>query len=165
MKYSQKRWTLISRFAIVGGIFLALFVVGYYTGLLRENCHSDLSCFEQRARECRPSDFVYTQSNNVYVYSVGSSIGDCHLSVILKRVEAGAPSEFQQLEGKTMTCVIPKNELNDFAMDHFDRYMTSCHGLLKEGLYEIILTRVYSHLVGQMDDVLREAEKALQHKE
>ena len=161
MKYSQKRWTLIGRLAVVGGIFLAVFVVGYYTGFLRENCKDDISCFEQRARECRPSDLVYMQHNNVYVYTVGNSIGDCTISVTLKRVEAGAPVEFQNLEGEKMTCSIPKNELGGLTIENFNSYMSYCHGILKEGLYEIILTRVYSHLVGQMGDVIKEAEKAL----
>ncbi len=154
----------MGRLAVVGGIFLALFVVGYYTGYLRENCGQDVSCFEERARVCRPSDLVVLRQNTVYLYSVGSSMGDCHLSVTLKRVEAGAPVEFQQLEGEKMTCSIPKRELDGLTVEGFDQYLSYCHGLLKEGLYEIILTRVYSHLVGQMDDVLRAAETALAEK-
>ena len=161
MKYVQKRLRLAGRLAIVGGIFLGLFLAGYYLGFLRENCKEDTTCFNERASMCRPSDLVVMKQNTVYVYSVGSSIGDCHLSVTLKRVDAGAPVEFQNLEGEKMTCSIPKQELEGFNMERFDQYMGYCHGLLKEKLYELLLTRVYSHLIGNMDEVLREAETAL----
>jgi hypothetical protein len=95
---------------------------------------------------------------------VGSSVGDCHLHVTLQKVEAGAPAEFQNLEGKKMICSIPKEELEGFSVEGFDRYMTYCHGLLKEGLYEIILTRVYSNIIGQMSDVLSAAQKAVENE-
>ena len=155
---------LLGRLALVGAVFFVLFISGYYTGFLRENCKSDVSCFDQRARECRPSDLVYTQENNVYVYSVGSSVWDCTLHVTFKRAEEGAPPEFKQLEGKKMTCAIPKKELIDFSMANFDSYMTYCHGLLKEGLYEIILQRVYTNLVGQMSGIVQQAEQVLKNK-
>ena len=161
MKYSQKRLTLFARLAIVGGIFLGLFLLGYYTGFFRENCKNDVGCFEQRAIECRPSDVVVVQDNNVYRYTVGRSLWDCQIHVTLERVKTGAPLEFQALEGKKMTCTIPKRELEGFSLAGFDKYFDYCHGLLKEGLYELVLTRVYSTFIGQMDDVLREAEKAL----
>jgi hypothetical protein len=161
MKYSRKRLTLLGRLAVVGGVFFFLFVVGYYTGYLREHCESDVGCFEERARECRPTDVVVVQDNNVYEYRVGNSITDCTLHVILRKVEAGAPPELHTLEGKRMTCSVEKERLVDFTLDGFDQYMGDCHGLLKEGLYELILTRVYSNLVGQMGSVIREAEKVL----
>ena len=161
MKYSKKRLELFGRLALVGAVFFVLFIVGYYTGFLRQNCKDDVSCFEQRARACRPSDLVFVQDNNVYLYSVGSSIWDCTLHVTLKRVEEGAPQEFKQLEGKKMTCVVPKKELDAFSFAQFDSYLHYCHGLLKEGLYEIILQRVYSNLVGQMGGILQQAEEAL----
>lgn len=153
---------LMGRLAIVGGIFLVLFLLGYYTGYLRQHCGQDAVCFEERAHACRPTNLLVVQQNTVYAYGIGSSIGDCHLSVTLKRVDAGAPVEFQRLEGKKMTCSIPKKELEGFTVEGFDQYMQYCHGLLKEGLYELLLTRVYSHLIGNMDDVLQAAETALQ---
>ena len=151
----------MGRLAIVGGVFFALFIAGYYTGFLRENCKEDVNCFDERARECKPSDLVVVRDNNVYVYSVGSSVSSCVMHVTLKKVEAGAPLEFKELEGKKMMCKIPKRELDGFSLSGFENYMGYCHGMLKEGLYEIILTRVYSNLVGNMGDVIAEAEKVL----
>lgn len=164
MKYSKKRLTLLARLAFVGGVFFVLFVIGYYAGYLRENCEQDVACFDERAQQCRPSDVVVSKDNNVYQYMVGSSVGDCHVQVTLQKVEAGAPVEFQNLEGKKMTCAIPKSELDGFSVGGFDKYMTYCHGLLKEGLYEIILTRVYSNIIGQMSDVLQAAQQAVGKK-
>lgn len=161
MKYSKKRLQLMTRLALVGGVFLGLFLLGYYTGFLRENCGSDVPCFTERARECRPTDVIVVQANNAYGYSVRSSIGDCSVHVILERVEAGAPAEFQALEGKRMICAIPKKELDGFSLDQFDAYMPYCHGLLKEGLYEIVLKRVYSNLLGHLSGVVQEAERVL----
>ncbi len=164
MKYSKKRLTLFGRLALVGGVFFALFLTGYYTGFLRENCEQDIKCFEERARECRPSDVVVVRDNNVFVYTVGNSVGDCHVHVKLERVEAGAPADFQKLEGEKMSCAIPKGELDGFSLEGFDAYMTYCHGILKEGLYEIVLTRVYSTMIGHLDEMIRAAEDVLGKK-
>jgi len=148
----------MGRLAVVGGVFLALFIIGYYGGFLRDNCRDDVACFNARAQECKPTDVAQVSDNNVYTYSVRGSLGVCRIHVILERAEAGAPAEFRTLEGQKMVCKIPHSELEGFSLDTFDRYMSYCHGLLKEGLYELILRRVYSNLVGQMGSILSQVD-------
>lgn len=157
MKYSQKRLKLFGRLAIVGGVFFGLFILGYYAGFLREQCHDNAFCFNERAHDCRPTDVQVLQENNLYEYSIRGGIYNCRILLTLVRTEPGAPAEFQRLQGEKMTCSIPKDQLNELTIDTFNNYLSYCHGPLKEGLYEIILARVYAHLVGDFGDIIHQA--------
>ncbi|MEK6903544.1 MAG: hypothetical protein AABW64_02775 [Nanoarchaeota archaeon] len=164
MEYTRaSKWKLLPKIAVLGGILLALFLAGYYTGYLREDCEQDKVCFDENAKECRPAELTLVKNNNVYSYWIGNSLGKtCEVHIKLLRVEAGAAPEFRALlEGKEMTCKIPKENLAATNVDEMERLMGYCHGELKEGLYELIIQRLYEGVVGQLSGILREAEKTL----
>ena len=60
-----------------------------------------------------------------------------------------------------MSCKIPKKELAATNFDNFDNLLSYCHGPLKEGLYEVIIQRMYSLVVSQLGDIVKEAQKVL----
>lgn len=167
MEYARgNKWKLLPKIAVLGAILLALFLAGYYTGYLRENCGQDKACFDEKAKECRPAEVTLVKNNNAYLYRIGNSLGKhCDLHITLLRVEAGAAPEFRTLlEGKKMVCKIPKEQLAATNMDEIDSFMQYCHGELKEGLYELIIRRFYENVVGQLSTILQEAEKTLKKK-
>ena len=164
MEYAKgNKWKLIPKIAVLGGILLALFVAGYYSGYLREDCEQDKKCFDEKLKECKSVQVVSVKNNNAYLYWVGNSLGNtCEVNIKLLRVEAGAAPEFRQLlEGKEMECKIPKKELSSIQIDELDNLMQYCHGELKEGLYELIIQRMYELVVSQLGDIIIEAEKVL----
>ena len=164
MEYAkEKRWKFIPRIAVLGGILLVLFIAGYYTGYLRTDCEQDKACFDEKLQDCRPAQVTLVKNNNAYVYAVGNSLFDtCEVNIELIRVEAGAPPEFKQLlEGKSMSCNIPKEELARISIDQFDNLLQYCHGHLKEGLYELIIQRMQNLVVGQLGGIIDEAERVL----
>lgn len=163
MEYSKDKWRLVPKIALLGGILLALFVAGYYSGYLREDCEQDKKCFDDKLKECKPAQVTIVRNNNAYLYWIGNSLGNnCVINIKLLRVEAGSPPEFKRLlEGKSMKCKIPKKELANLKIEEFDNLMQYCHGELKEGLYELIIERMYSLVVSQLGDIIQEAEKVL----
>ena len=165
MEYSRReqQLKLIPKIAVLGGILLALFIAGYYTGYLREDCEQDKACFDAKLSECRPAQVTTIKNNNAYQYWVGNSLGNlCEVNIKLLKVEAGAAPEFKELlEGKEMKCKIPKEELESIKIEEFDNLLQYCHGELKEGLYELIIQRMYELVVSQLGDIIAEAQKVL----
>jgi len=163
MKLSKRKLELIEKIGVLGGIFLIVFVIGYYTGYFRNDCGQDKACFNERFAKCRAAEYISAKQNNVYSYNSYPGVGgDCNLKVTLKRVVVGAPVEFKDLEGRSMLCKIPKSELSSVDLDKMTDLIKLCSGELKEGLYEIIIQRMYSLMISQMDDVVKEAERVLE---
>lgn len=162
MKLSKKRLELIEKIAIAGGIFLALFVIGYYTGIIKSDCGTDKSCFDNALMKCRSSQVVIIRDNNVYLYEAWPGVGQgCYVKITLKRIEAGASEEFKDLEGKSMRCKLSKEQVESTNLDQFDNLIKYCHGELKEGVYEIIINRMYTNLISNLGDVVNKAQEVL----
>jgi len=162
MEYTPQRWSFLAKVAVIGGILLALFVFGYYTGYFRKDCGQDKNCFQGYAQDCKPAQVAVLRNNNAYLYWVGNQLGkSCEINIKALRIDAGAPPEFKALEGKEMSCDIPKTELQKMDIDSFDNLLTYCHGPLKEGLYEVIIQRMYSLVISQLGDIIKEAQKVL----
>ena len=162
MEYTPEKWSFLAKVAVVGGILIALFVAGYYTGYFRKDCGEDKNCFQEYVQKCKPAQVAVIRNNNAYLYWVGNQLGkSCEVNIKALRVDAGAPPEFKSLEGKEMSCKIPKTELATTNLDNFDNLLGYCHGALKEGLYEIIIQRMYSLVVSQLGDIVKEAQKVL----
>ena len=162
MEYTPEKWSFLAKVAVVGGILIALFVAGYYTGYFRKDCGEDKSCFQEEVKDCKPAQVAVIRNNNAYLYRVGNQLGEsCEVRIKALRVDAGAPPEFKSLEGEEMSCKIPKTELATTNLDNFDNLLGYCHGPLKEGLYEIIIQRMYALVVSQLGDIVKEAQKVL----
>lgn len=65
------------------------------------------------------------------------------------------------LEGKSMTCKIPKSKLSEIELDNMKDLLNYCTGPLKEGMYELLLKRMYALVVSQMSNIVKESEKVL----
>lgn len=163
MKLSKRKVELIEKIAVLGGIFLIVFVTGYYTGYFNKDCGQDKACFNELLKKCRAAEVTSIRQNNVYTYASYPGLsGYCNLKVTLKRVVVGAPLEFKDIEGKSMLCKIKKEELTSVDLDAMNDLLKKCSGELKEGLYEIIIQRMYGLMITQMDDVVKEAKKVLE---
>jgi hypothetical protein len=161
MEYARaSKWKLLPKIAALGGILLALFLAGYYTGYLREDCEQDKVCFDEKAKACQPAELTLVKNNNVYLYWVGNSLGKaCEIHIQLLQVEAGASPEFRQtVEGKEMVCKVPKEQLAVRNIDDIENFMQYCHGELKEGLYELIILRMQENIIEQLSDLVKKAK-------
>ena len=162
MKFSKKRLSIIKKIAFLGAIFLVIFVIGYYTGFFRENCGQDKTCFVNNANKCASAEYFQISTNNVYHYVVYPGVSDtCHINIILERVNAGAQPELRNLEGKSMRCALRKDGMADISVTDFDQYMDKCTGPLKEGVYEILVQRMYGTLISNLGEITRQSKTAL----
>ena len=69
MKLSKRKLELIEKIGVLGGIFLIVFVIGYYTGYFRNNCGQDKACFNEHFAKCRAAEYISARQNNVYSYN------------------------------------------------------------------------------------------------
>lgn len=162
MEYTPQQLSFLAKVAVVGGILVVLFVAGYYTGYFRKDCGQEKSCFQEKVKDCKPAQVAVIRNNNAYLYWVGWQLGKtCEVNIKAVRIDAGAPPEFKALEGKEMSCSIPKEQLASTNFDNFDNLLSYCHGPLKEGLYEVIIQRMYALVVSQLGDIIKEAQKVL----
>lgn len=146
-------------------IYFILFIVVllgilYYFGLFSKECEDNV-CFNQALQQCKPIDYVKHTNNNVYFYRIYRSFGeDCSVKVTLVSVSPGSNRDIKDLlEGKSMKCSIPKSLLQDRNLDELENSLEYCHGELKEGIYELIIKRLYGYVIGNLNEIIESVNK------
>jgi len=144
-------------------IISALFLGSYYTGLTREFCGKDQVCFEEKAATCSPAEVYISRENNVYSYVMHPTLRNkCQITITFERAQEGTAQEHVEfLEGKEMTCIIPKGDMRSLDVIQMDQVMEYCHGPLKEGLYELIVKRMYEVVVANLGSIVEEVERVM----
>ena len=149
-------------------LFLILIIVGlffgaYYTGITREYCGKDINCFSEKAESCKPAEVYLSRSTNVYYYKTTPSFGNkCDLFIKFERAQEGTLQEHKELlEGKSMTCTIPKNEMRELDILEMNNIMQYCTGPLKESLYELIVKRMYELIIVNLGEIAEEARNIM----
>lgn len=145
------------------GIVVVAFIVIYSSGIIKKNCESDVTCFKEALNECKTAKLIMQKNNNVYSYVIEPSFRkDCVVSIKLEKAAAGSAPEFRSLvEGKSMKCSIPKDQITDKFLDDFSVVIDSCTGQLKEGLYELIIQRMYTLVVKELSGVLEQTKSSV----
>jgi len=54
-------------------------------------------------------------------------------------------------EGKSMKCLVPTNEISEKSINEMENTLSYCTGPLKEAIYEVIIKRMYSYFVKNID--------------
>lgn len=152
---------------LISLIVIVLIGAVFYSGILKKNCNEDKECFDKTLEKCKASKLLTIRNNNVYSYEIGYNFykpfsKNCEMKVKIERVGAGVEIETRNLiEGKSMKCSIPKDKLKDINLGEMDDLLNYCSGKLKEGLYEIIIKKMYSLILGQMSGIINEMERVL----
>jgi hypothetical protein len=137
------------------GLVLVGLVIVLSSGIIKKDCGIDEICFKQAMKACKTAEFITYKNNNVYSYEVKPSFDkNCRIKITLERSAAGSSLEFDKLvEDKSMTCKIPRKEIDGTSLDDFSGIIDHCSGPLKEGLYELIIQRMYSTIVQELSQV------------
>ncbi len=146
---------------LVVAIVLVLAIL-WGTGIIVPSC-SDDSCFNANLNKCYPSTYTKIRNNNVYEYDIGISLfSKCKLDITMKKTAEGTDQDIKQsIEGKSMSCKIPKTIASKIKVDDFENMLSYCTGPLKEGMYELMLKRMYGLVVSQMSNIVKESQKVL----
>ncbi len=144
-------------------IFLILILILFYFGIFKKTCLDD-SCFEKSLSKCSSVQYVKQKNNNLYTYSILNSImNECKINIKLEKVAPGSDPDIKTLEGKSMYCKIPKSILTTTNLDNLDNVLQYCHGELKEGILELILKRMYSLVIGNLDEIIKQSKEFLKN--
>ena len=143
-------------------LFLIIVALAYLLGFFRKTCFDD-ECFERSLSDCSPADFVTQRSNNIYIYSIRQSyLDDCNIVIELAKVAPGSePRTRELLEGNSMECKIPKSFLRNNNLDNLDNILQYCHGQLKEGILELIIEKMYSQIIINLNAIIEESRAFL----
>lgn len=141
-------------------VLIIILLIGYvifFSNIIKKDCGNDMNCFNQLSKKCSGARAEVLKDVNVYEYVVKGNIGsDCAVDVKLKRMAAGMPVDLKgKLEGKSMTCRIPRELLKETDLDSMSDLMNYCSGQLKEGLYEIIIDNMYGLVVKNMANITK----------
>ncbi len=145
------------------GILVVAFIVVYSSGIIKKNCEDDVTCFKEALNECKTAKLISQKNNNVYSYVIEPSFRDeCRVLIRLERAAPGSAPEFKRLvEHKEMECRIPKDKITSEFLDDFSTVIDNCSGDLKEGLYELIIERMYTLVVKELTGVVESAKASV----
>ncbi len=139
--------------------FIVVFVLLYYFGAFKGSCETD-ECFKDATTFCTPKKYDKSVDNTVYKYTISRSLGEyCKIKVSLEQSAEGTDFETKgRLEGKSMRCLVPKNELSNVNFNEVENILTYCTGPLKEGIYEILIKKMYGIIISNLGEILGEVQ-------
>lgn len=166
MKLAKKRVGFPLREWLFALIVFLLIIGGLYKfGIIKKDCGNDKECFNNELRKCRSSVMLNARDNNFYTYQSFYTFGEnCKIKIKMEQAAPGASLEVKNLlEGKEMICMVPKERLVEEGIDQFENLLNYCHGELKEGLYELVIERMYGLVVNKFGTVLGDVKSVLRN--
>jgi len=144
-------------FLVLTILILVLWGGAYYFGFLKKDCHLDKACFDKAFSSCKQAKAFVLQEGNLYRYDInGEKNGVCNFEITLDKMAEGTAINLRNsFEGKSMKCRLPLELLNE-PIEKIDSTINYCSGPLKETIYELIITRLYKNVVGNLGAILNE---------
>ena len=111
-------------------------------------------CFNSRLEDCKRTTFI-GGTTLVFDYTIeGKDDGFCVVDVKLLQGEV-SERESKNLEGQEMKCSLP---LGLVMIPESD--ILNCHGILKEGLQDLIIKKLHAYLVQNLGKINLEVSDA-----
>jgi len=131
-------------------IFAVLIVALYFTFFYVRKCY-DKSCFDSALSSCKRFSYLNEQQDASWFYKIiGKRESGCKVNVELLNVKQGS-SDLIRLRGKDMNCYLPFGSVVEPEDD-----LKKCHGLLKEEMQDIIITRLHNYVVDNLGQINEE---------
>ena len=147
-----KNWPIL---AVIIVATIGLLISIYYIILYSTGCSTE-DCFSNALVKCRRTTYLKNSPETITEYKILRKDGKaCEVNVKLIQLKQGS-AELAPLEGKDMTCQTP---LGTYMKP--EENIKNCHGLLKEGIQEIMIQRMHSELVENIGQIGEEITKVL----
>jgi len=132
-----------------------LIVVAFIYITLETNCYQDEACFNQLAAQCQRTRVILEKEGNTFEYAIqGQKKEMCVVSIKILALDPTYDEETRTLlEQKSMTCQLPKDRLQ--RLTETEAVIDYCSGPLKEGMYELIIKKLYGALAENLGSVLQ----------
>ena len=117
-----------------------LLIAGWFYFFSYNICEEEI-CFERALTKCDRAKFI-SGEDMIFKYAIkGRDNGKCVVDVELLQGELNN-ADSQKLEGQKMTCELPLGAAVSPEAD-----IGACHGLLKEGLQDLVIRKLHTYLV------------------
>ena len=101
----------------------------------------DWDCFNENLEKCSRSKFI-GETSMIFEYTIKGAHGDtCEVGVELLQGEL-SNKDSVKLERQSMDCFLPRGVIMIPESD-----IGNCHGLLKEGLQDLVIKKLHTYLV------------------
>lgn len=125
---------------IVFVVLIGLVLLGWNFFFSYDDCR-DSACFNEKLADCDRARFI-GGDEMIFEYVIkGKSGGNCEVVVTLLQGELNN-AESIKLENQAMTCSLPLGAVVAPESD-----INVCHGMLKEGLQDLIIKKLHTYLV------------------
>lgn len=139
------------RFLILLGLIVLIF--GVWILFFNYADCEDWNCFNSYLKDCNKAKFV-GGDDMIFGYTIKRSSGsECEVGVKLLQGELNN-KESTKLEMREMTCMLPKGVVMIPESD-----IGKCNGLLKEGLQDLIIKRLYAEIIENLGRINLEVSK------
>ncbi len=130
------------------GIFiLILLIVLVWANFFWYRECSNAQCFADYLKNCRSSKFDKTGAMQFQYRILGIREGQCAVSVKLLQGDLNN-EDSRKIEGDSMDCLLPKGMVVVPEAE-----IAYCHGVLKEGLQDLIISKMHKYIVQNLGDV------------
>jgi hypothetical protein len=145
-------WPLLS-IIVISVIGLA---ISFYFIVVYSSTCGDEDCFSSALVKCDKGIYLKETAETITEYKIsGEKQGFCEIEVELIQIKQGS-AELISLEGEGMVCLSP---LGTYLKP--EENLKECHGLLKEGIQEIMIQRMHSELIENIGQIGEEITKVL----
>jgi hypothetical protein len=132
-------------FVVLVILALAVYLVWFLFFSYKECDNWD--CFNSRLESCKRTTFI-GGTDMVFDYTIsGRNSGLCTVETTLLQGEVN-DRDSKNLEGQTMECALP---LGVVMIPESD--ILNCHGLLKEGLQDLVIKKLHTYLVQNLGKI------------
>lgn len=152
MHPKKKLIMLIVTLAILFILVLASIYVLYMN---MKTCTTE-ECFNAALIKCSRTYYQKDSTNTIIEYQIKGRLRDsCRINVKLLQVREGSV-ELIAIQGKEMLCSLPLN-----VVMAPESNLDECHGLLKEEIQSLVITRMHAQIVENLGKISEETTKVL----
>jgi hypothetical protein len=143
-KANKKNRFIFLKIFVLLSFFLFISYVGWLLFFSFEDCNG-LECFNENLKSCDRAKFI-GGDDMIFRYSIlGRSGNVCNVHTELLQGELNNQDSLK-LEGQSMICSLP------FGMIGVpENNIGECHGVLKENLQDIVIKKMYSYIIQNID--------------
>ena len=141
---------------ILGIIVLLVVLAGAYYFYVYSQACSNRDCFSRALVKCQRAQWLKDADSATWLYSIkGKSSGESKVNVDLLQAKQGT-TELRQIEKLVMASYIPLGTLVEP-----ENNLEFCHGLLKEGLQDLMIKKMHSYILENLGQINEEISSPL----
>lgn len=140
---------------LIIGIIILLIATIYFTFFFYYSCDT-LGCFQGHQKDCAKTKFINEKEDTTWKYTIqGKESDKCKINVEVLVIKKGGADK-QKLEGKNMDCYLPLKSIITPESD-----LARCHGELKEDMQSLIIQKLHSYIIDNVEEIDEELEKII----